>query len=220
MTVAFQAGTPAVSLTDRALATLKRHVSGINASVITQHALRSAKKQCGSDDVPTDVLLAELSTASAMFLQPSVRMQVTSELLALMGDQDAKVARHVTVPIRAEGDLKVARMACRDVCLELGVNGFLAQKILTAVSEVARNIAKYAGQGVVRFTADQARRVIVVVAEDSGPGISNIDQIYAGLYHSKTGMGRGILGVKKLADDFDLVTGPTGTTVTLTFSGV
>jgi len=208
------------SLADRALTTLKRHVSGINASVITQHALRSAQKQCGTEEVPTEVLLSELSSASAMFLQPGVRKQVQSELLALADDAQSQSTFRVAVPIRVEGDLKLARLSCRELCQKLGVNGFLAQKILTAVSEVARNIAKYAGEGLVTFSADSVARVIVVTAEDKGPGIPNIDQIYAGLYHSKTGMGRGILGVKKLADDFDLVTGPKGTTVTLTFTRV
>jgi serine/threonine-protein kinase RsbT len=54
---------------------------------------------------------------------------------------------------------------------------------------------------------------IVVRAADSGPGISNLEQVLTGAYRSKTGLGRGLLGTKRLADKFGVATGASGTTV-------
>jgi len=56
-------------------------------------------------------------------------------------------------------------------------------------------------------------KAVRVVVSDQGPGISNVDEIFAGLYRSKTGLGRGLAGVKKLASRFKLNTSPRGTTV-------
>ena len=58
----------------------------------------------------------------------------------------------------------------------------------------------------------------MIIAQDQGPGIAQIDVILAGEYRSRTGLGRGILGAKKLADHFDIQTGPSGTTITLGFN--
>ena len=49
-----------------------------------------------------------------------------------------------------------------------------------------------------------------VIATDTGPGIANLDEIMSGRYKSRTGMGRGILGVKRLADRFRINPGPPG----------
>jgi serine/threonine-protein kinase RsbT len=54
---------------------------------------------------------------------------------------------------------------------------------------------------------------INVVAEDRGTGISNLDDIMAGRYRSRTGLGKGLLAVKKLVDRFDIRTGASGTRI-------
>ena len=55
---------------------------------------------------------------------------------------------------------------------------------------------------------------IVVRAIDRGPGIPNLEEVFSGRYRSKTGLGKGLLGTKRLADKFDISSSITGTQVT------
>jgi serine/threonine-protein kinase RsbT len=121
------------------------------------------------------------------------------------------------IPIRTESDLNHARMIARETCKLIELRGYHAQKVVTAVSELARNIARYSKGGRVRFRVDANDDLLVVVAEDDGPGISNLDEILSGNYRSRTGLGRGLLGSRELADKFDIQTSPAGTTVRLVF---
>lgn len=88
-------------------------------------------------------------------------------------------------------------------------------RVLTAVSELARNIYLYAGTGEVRLELSEADRTITfqVVAFDRGPGIARLPDILAGTYRSRSGLGRGLLGAKTLLEDLDIQTGPQGTTI-------
>ena len=52
------------------------------------------------------------------------------------------------------------------------------------------------------------RQGVVVEVEDSGPGIANFEQILAGDYVSETGMGLGLVGSKRLMDEFSVQSGP------------
>jgi serine/threonine-protein kinase RsbT len=54
-----------------------------------------------------------------------------------------------------------------------------------------------------------------MVASDDGPGIANLDEIMAGRYRSRTGLGLGLLGSKRLSDSFDIQTSARGTCVTV-----
>jgi serine/threonine-protein kinase RsbT len=56
---------------------------------------------------------------------------------------------------------------------------------------------------------------IEIVARDSGPGIRDLEGIMGGTYRSRRGLGAGLRGTRTLMDDFDLLTGPSGTTVTI-----
>lgn len=135
-----------------------------------------------------------------------------------MPSTDEQTADELVVPIRQESDLNHARMVARETCKLVEIRGYKAQKIVTAVSELARNIARYSNGGRVRFRVDVDRESILVVAEDEGPGIPNLDEILSGNYHSRTGLGRGLLGSRELADHFDIHTAPEGTTVKVAFS--
>jgi serine/threonine-protein kinase RsbT len=59
-------------------------------------------------------------------------------------------------------------------------------------------------------------RAIEIVAQDNGPGITNLPEILSGKYRSRHGMGAGLRGTKALMDAFDVKTAPgAGTTVTV-----
>jgi serine/threonine-protein kinase RsbT len=89
--------------------------------------------------------------------------------------------------------------------------------IVTAVSELGRNILMYAGEGeVVVTTIDGSeRRGIVVVARDQGPGIHDLQKAMLDGYSTSGSLGLGLPGVRRLMDEFAIESAPgRGTTVT------
>lgn len=120
----------------------------------------------------------------------------------------------VHLALSTERDVVHARQRAREVAAELGLDNQDQIRFATATSEMARNAFRYARSGRVTFSLelDPPQRLEVIVA-DAGPGIPNLDEILAGRYRSETGMGMGILGTKRLMDEFAIEAAPTGTTV-------
>jgi serine/threonine-protein kinase RsbT len=118
------------------------------------------------------------------------------------------------VKIFSENDISVVRNEARRICEEVGAGSYTVQKVTTIVSELARNIVSYATSGTLEIVpiTEQGRRIILRAA-DTGPGIPNLELVLSGRYRSKTGLGRGLLGTKRLADHFDVSTGSGGTLV-------
>jgi serine/threonine-protein kinase RsbT len=130
------------------------------------------------------------------------------------------------MPIEQEKDIATARLEAWSEAVRIGLSKFASVKVATAVSELARNIVFYAGKGSVELRSVKDDRGVLglqIIAADQGPGIpqSKLDEIWAGTYKSQRGMGKGLVAVKKLVDDFQLDTRPgVGTTVTCVFKGV
>ena len=96
----------------------------------------------------------------------------------------------------------------------MGLSKFKSVKVATAVSELARNIVSYTPGGTIEIAIHRDRPArMTIVAVDHGGGIPFLDDVLAGRYRSKTGMGRGILGVQRLSDKFNITTGAMGTKV-------
>jgi len=128
------------------------------------------------------------------------------------------------MPIDQEKDIATARLEAWSEAVRIGLSKFTSVKVATAVSELARNIIFYGGKGTVelRSLRDDRGPALQIVASDKGPGIEprKLEEIWAGTYKSQRGMGKGLVAVKKLVDDFHLDTGPgRGTTVTCLFRG-
>jgi serine/threonine-protein kinase RsbT len=126
--------------------------------------------------------------------------------------------------IDQEKDIATARLEAWSEAVRIGLSKFTSVKVATAVSELARNIVFYGGKGFVELksTKDDRGPALQIVASDKGPGIEprKLEEIWAGTYKSQRGMGKGLVAVKKLVDDFHLDTGPgRGTTVTCLFRG-
>jgi serine/threonine-protein kinase RsbT len=121
------------------------------------------------------------------------------------------------IAIKLEGDIVRARGAGRDMCRDLGLSEINQVKVATAISELARNIFHYAKTGNIalrRLTTP--RPGIEIVATDQGPGIPDVKLVLSGSYRSRTGMGKGLLGARRLVDFFEVETGPEkGTRVVL-----
>jgi serine/threonine-protein kinase RsbT len=127
--------------------------------------------------------------------------------------------------IEQEKDIATARLEAWSEAVRIGLSKFASVKVATAVSELARNIVFYAGKGFVELRSVKDDRGVLglqITASDQGPGIPNakLEEIWAGTYKSQRGMGKGLVAVKKLVDDFQLDTRPgIGTTVTCVFKG-
>jgi serine/threonine-protein kinase RsbT len=120
--------------------------------------------------------------------------------------------------ISTESDIVVARRTIRNAAIQLGFGETDVTRIVTAASELARNVFKYAGKGIMRWrvAGTDRRQGIELQFVDQGPGIQDIALALQEGYSSSKGLGLGLSGAKRLMDDFDIqsVVGQ-GTTVTL-----
>ncbi|MCL5006019.1 MAG: ATP-binding protein [Acidobacteria bacterium] len=114
--------------------------------------------------------------------------------------------REVRVPVRSDLDVLKARQDGREMARELAFISADSTLVATAISELARNIIQYAGQGEIIITAAEegARRGIIIVAHDDGPGIPNISEAMQDGYSTSGGLGLGLPGVRRLMDEFEI----------------
>ncbi len=111
------------------------------------------------------------------------------------------------MPIRSDGDIVIARQEGRALASLLGFSSTEATLIATAISELARNIVLYAKQGeIVLGLVDEAgKRGLVVTARDEGPGIADTRRALMDGHSTSGGLGLGLPGVRRLMDEFDIV---------------
>jgi signal transduction histidine kinase/CheY-like chemotaxis protein len=123
----------------------------------------------------------------------------------------------LSVAIKHEHDIVAARQRARQVAAGLGFDAQDQTRIATAVSEIARNAFSYAGGGRVDFLLEGRTQpqLLVVHISDSGQGIDNLRDVLDGRYRSKTGMGLGIVGARRLMDQFEIESSSSGTVVLL-----
>jgi serine/threonine-protein kinase RsbT len=122
------------------------------------------------------------------------------------------------VPLACDDDIVHARRAARALATTLGFALGEVTLITTAISELARNILRYAGEGEMLVGAlhEGERGGIVVVARDRGPGIAEIERALEVGWSTSGGLGLGLPGVRRLVDDFEIESQVgVGTTVTI-----
>lgn len=118
-----------------------------------------------------------------------------------------------TLILANERDVVSARQRGRSIAASLGFDHNEQIRIATAVSEIARNAFRYARGGTVAFSIDVDKQIFLIAVTDQGGGIPHIDIVMGGSYRSATGMGMGILGTKRLMDEFAIETSSSGTSV-------
>lgn len=123
-----------------------------------------------------------------------------------------------TLAIRQEADLMVLTRLIRQQAALVGMNTLYQTKLVTATSELARNMLNYASGGIttIEQVRQGARTGIRLTFADQGPGIADIDLAMQDGYSSASSLGVGLPGARRLVDNFSLtsVVGE-GTTVTL-----
>ena len=124
----------------------------------------------------------------------------------------------VRVPVSRDADVVTARQLGREAAARAGFSPSDQTLIATAISEISRNIVKFAERGEVTISllSEDGRRGISVVARDVGPGIANPEEALRDGYSTYQGLGLGLPGAKRLMDGFHLRSVPgEGTTVTM-----
>ena len=116
-------------------------------------------------------------------------------------------ASEIMVPVESDGDIVAARQKGRTLATELGFSSADATLVATAISELARNIIFYAKRGEISLSSVRRGAWIglLITARDEGDGISDIRQAMQDGYSTSGRLGIGLPGVKRLMDEFDIV---------------
>ncbi|HYD94153.1 MAG TPA: anti-sigma regulatory factor [Noviherbaspirillum sp.] len=127
-------------------------------------------------------------------------------------------AAETVMPLRSDVDVLKARQCGKQLAAALHFSNSERTIIATAISEIARNTVLYAQSGHMRLKLIQqgARRGMLIVTEDKGPGIADLDLAMQDGYTTSRGLGIGLPGAKRLMDEFDIVSEVgKGTTITM-----
>ncbi|WP_256240236.1 anti-sigma regulatory factor [Bacillus sp. V3B] len=107
------------------------------------------------------------------------------------------------IVIEREDDVYMASTIGKKVSEECGLSKSEQTKLVVSIMELTRNIVFYADKGEL-FIKPIPSYGIEIVAIDQGPGIPNLDQVLDNSVPSKTGLGLGLSGVKRLMDEFEI----------------
>jgi serine/threonine-protein kinase RsbT len=124
------------------------------------------------------------------------------------------------VEIDGEDDIVRARQHARELARALGFGLVDQSRVATAVSELVRNVVRYAtdghGEARMRRLDDRDRIGIEIVVSDNGPGIVDVKEAMQAGFSSGTGLGMGLPGARRLMDDMQIDSSrDRGTTVTI-----
>ena len=128
------------------------------------------------------------------------------------------MSAEVSVSIERDADIVTARHEGRQLAAAAGFSGADQTIIALAISEITRNIVSYAQRGKVTLSRmdEGGRRGILIVAQDDGPGIPDIDLAMRDGYSTAKSLGVGLPGARRVMDEFELVSAlGKGTTVTM-----
>ncbi len=110
-----------------------------------------------------------------------------------------------TLPLAAEPDVVMVRRRVREIAAKLGFSLVDQTKMVTAASELARNTLIYGGGGVMHMEIMNGPRLgLKLVFEDNGPGIPDIELALRDGFTTGSGLGLGLSGAKRLANEFSI----------------
>jgi serine/threonine-protein kinase RsbT len=130
----------------------------------------------------------------------------------------ANVEASDSLPVRASEDIVAARQAVRKRAVELGFSLVDQTKVVTAASELARNMVIHGGGGVmhVHVLRNSGRSGLRLTFEDRGPGIPDVELALRDGYTTGSGLGLGLGGARRLSNEFELQSTPgEGTRITI-----
>ena len=191
-------------------AKLRDHLSRVNAELVLNRACTRAgliPQTVQPHHLP--LILDSLESALGLYLDRRQTRDALDAVRTLASETTRTPAGYnrLSVEISAEEHIDAARTAALRLAKVGGLGHVDAVKVATVVSELARNIYQYARTGTIRLEVIHAPcNGIRIVAEDSGRGIPHLDQVLSGQWRSKTGMGLGLLGSRRLMSTFNVHT--------------
>jgi len=123
-----------------------------------------------------------------------------------------------TMAIIREVDVIPFRNRLREYAIKVGMSLVNQTKIITAASELARNMLKYAngGQATIEVLSKGRENGIRLVFKDEGPGIADVNLAMKDGFSTGKSMGLGLPGTKRLVSEFFIASEVgKGTTVTV-----
>jgi signal transduction histidine kinase len=135
---------------------------------------------------------------------------LTSNMSDATGEPASERENIGSIRVNRESDIILVRDRIRLAARELGFDNVTQIKLTTAASELTRNIYEYAGKGAITVSVIErdGRTGMEIDFVDEGPGIADVEKVLSGQFQSKSGMGRGITGSRRLMDVFSIETGP------------
>jgi serine/threonine-protein kinase RsbT len=120
------------------------------------------------------------------------------------------ITKDDTVPVHSSEDIVRVRQAVRNWAIDLGFGLVDQTKLVTAASELARNTVNHGGGGTVRMEAlsNGAHRGLQLTFRDHGPGIADVELALRDGYTSGSGLGLGLGGARRLANEFEIESRP------------
>ena len=120
------------------------------------------------------------------------------------------ITKDEIVPVHSSDDIVRVRQAVRNWAIDLGFGLVDQTKLVTAASELARNTVNYGGGGTVRMRAldNAAHSGLQLIFEDHGPGIADVELALQDGYTTGDGLGLGLGGARRLANEFEILSNP------------
>lgn len=114
----------------------------------------------------------------------------------------------ILIGIRAEIDIYFAQSEADKLMSFTGFGTLEKSRVKIIISELAFNIIKYAGSGLLRLTEieERGKRGIQIESTDKGPGIPDVDMALLDNYSSSGTLGLGLPGIKRIADSMKIET--------------
>lgn len=120
--------------------------------------------------------------------------------------------------IQKEQDVVPFRNRVKEYAVKIGMSLVNQTKLITAASELVRNMLKYGGGGntLIEVVSKGRENGIRLTFSDKGPGITDIQLAMKDGYSTGKSLGLGLPGAKRLVSEFDIKSIPgSGTTVTV-----
>ncbi len=130
-----------------------------------------------------------------------------------------EICRSETVPVAKSDEVVQVRHVVRRWAVEAGFSIVEQTKLVTAASELARNMVDYGGGGLLRLEQldDGIRKGLRLTFEDHGPGIADIEQAMRDGFTTGNGLGLGLGGARRLSNEFEIDSAPgRGTRIAIT----
>jgi len=110
------------------------------------------------------------------------------------------------IPITREQDVVLLRNRVKEFAVKIKMGLVNQTKLITAASELVRNMMKYGGGGkvILEIVTKGRENGVRIQFTDEGPGIADINLAMKDGYSSGKSLGLGLPGAKRLVNDFNI----------------